>query len=96
MSETASGFVPGSGSGALVLESLDSANRRGAKIYGEVLGGNINFKIGGENTYKTRYGALISIISIIVILLATWYYLYRYVDNSNPNVQYNQYQSDNF
>lgn len=42
MSETASGFVPGSGSGALVLESLDSANRRGAKIYGEVLGGNIN------------------------------------------------------
>lgn len=42
MSATASGFVPGSGAGALVLEDLDSALARGAKIYGEVLGGNIN------------------------------------------------------
>lgn len=42
MSATASGFVPGSGAGAMVLESLDSALARGAKIYGEVLGGNVN------------------------------------------------------
>ena len=42
MSATASGFIPGSGAGALVLESLDSALNRGAHIYAEVLGGEIN------------------------------------------------------
>ena len=42
MSATAAGFVPGSGAGALVLEELDSALERGVKIYGEVLGGDVN------------------------------------------------------
>ncbi|MGJ8713971.1 MAG: beta-ketoacyl-[acyl-carrier-protein] synthase family protein [Maribacter stanieri] len=42
MSATASGFIPGSGAGAIVLESLDSALKRGAHIYAEVLGGEIN------------------------------------------------------
>ena len=42
MSATASGFVPGAGAGALVLESLESAQSRNATIYAEVLGGQIN------------------------------------------------------
>tara|TARA_R110002167_G_scaffold55291_2_gene157221 strand:+ start:1381 stop:2655 length:1275 start_codon:yes stop_codon:yes gene_type:complete len=42
MSASASGFIPGSGAGALILESLESAQKRGAHIYAEVLGGEIN------------------------------------------------------
>ncbi|AUP81201.1 beta-ketoacyl-ACP synthase II [Flavivirga eckloniae] len=33
------GFVVGEGAGTLILESLDSAMKRGAKIYAEVIGG---------------------------------------------------------
>lgn len=42
MSASASGFVPGSGAGALVIEDLDTALNRGATIYAELLGGNVN------------------------------------------------------
>lgn len=46
MSAAANGFVPGSGAGALLLESLSSATERGAKIYGEIAGGAMN--AGGQ------------------------------------------------
>jgi 3-oxoacyl-[acyl-carrier-protein] synthase-1 len=42
MSATAAGFVPGSGAGALLIEDLDTALKRGATIYAEILGGNVN------------------------------------------------------
>ncbi|NAY90918.1 beta-ketoacyl-[acyl-carrier-protein] synthase family protein [Muricauda sp. JGD-17] len=42
MSASASGFVPGSGAGALVLESLESALTRKVPIYAEILGGEAN------------------------------------------------------
>lgn len=55
MSSTASGFVPGSGAGAMVVESLESALSRGVKIYGEILGGHINS--GGQRGTGTMTAA---------------------------------------
>jgi len=48
MSASAGGFIPGSGAGVLLLESLDSARARGARIYAEVAGGAVN--CGGHRT----------------------------------------------
>ena len=42
LSASAAGFVPSSGSGILLLENLEDAESRGARIYGEILGGNVN------------------------------------------------------
>ncbi|TAI48857.1 beta-ketoacyl-[acyl-carrier-protein] synthase family protein [Flagellimonas allohymeniacidonis] len=59
MSATASGFVPGSGAAALVLETLESALERGATIYAEVLGGCVNSggqRLGGSMTAPNSEG----------------------------------------
>jgi 3-oxoacyl-(acyl-carrier-protein) synthase len=42
MSASAAGFVPSAGAGVVVLESLDSALQRGARIYAEVVGVAVN------------------------------------------------------
>ena len=59
MSASAAGFVPGSGAGVLVLESLSSAQERGARIYAEVLGGYVNcggHRMGGSMTAPNATG----------------------------------------
>lgn len=53
MSASAGGFIPGSGGGMLYLETLESAQKRGARIYAEVLGGSLNcggHRMGGSMT----------------------------------------------
>jgi 3-oxoacyl-(acyl-carrier-protein) synthase len=59
LSASASGFVPGSGAGVLILESLDSALARGAKIYCEILAGELNcggHRNGGSMTAPSPSG----------------------------------------
>ena len=60
MSATAGGFVPSSGAGLLMVESLSSARARGARIYAEVLGGHVNCggqRGGGSMTAPNPEGA---------------------------------------
>lgn len=59
MNATASGFVPGGGAGALVIESLESAQERGARIYAEITGTGLNAggqRMGGTMTKPNGEG----------------------------------------
>lgn len=59
MSASAAGFVPSSGAGALVLESLEHALARGARIHAEVLSGHVNsggHRNGGSMTAPNPLG----------------------------------------
>lgn len=57
MSQQANGFVPGSGAGVLILESLEMAQARGAKIYGEIVSSFVNCgaqRQGGSMTFPNK------------------------------------------
>ncbi len=61
MSASAGGFVPGSGSGALILEELDFARQRNATIYAEIDGGASNSggqRFGGSMTAPGSRGVI--------------------------------------
>ncbi len=61
MSATATGFVPAAGAGTLLLETLDSARDRGARIYAEVIGGALNcggHRMGGSMTAPNATGVV--------------------------------------
>jgi 3-oxoacyl-(acyl-carrier-protein) synthase len=60
MSATAGGFVPSAGAGLLMVESLSSAQARGARIHAEILGGHVNCggqRGGGSMTAPNPEGA---------------------------------------
>ncbi len=59
MSASAGGFIPGSGSGILFLEELESAQKRDARIYAEILAGFLNcggHRQGGSITAPNPIG----------------------------------------
>ncbi len=59
MSASAGGFVPAAGAGMLLLESLESAVARGARIHAEVLGTGVNcggHRMGGSMTAPNPEG----------------------------------------
>ena len=61
MSASAGGFIPGSGGGVVMLESLASAQERGARIYAEVLGSYANcggHRGGGSMTAPNPEGVV--------------------------------------
>jgi len=61
MSESAAGFVPGSGAGILMLESLESAKERKARVYAEIIGGHVNSggqRGGGSMTAPNPEGVI--------------------------------------
>jgi len=61
MSESARGFVPSSGAGIFILESLESAKKRGARIYVEILSGAVNSggqRNGGSMTFPNNEGVI--------------------------------------
>ncbi len=59
MSESAGGFIPAGGSGILIIEELETALARGARIYAEILGTNLNcggMRFGGSMTAPSPRG----------------------------------------
>ncbi|MDH5654267.1 MAG: beta-ketoacyl-[acyl-carrier-protein] synthase family protein [Spirochaetia bacterium] len=59
MSATAAGFIPGAGAGMLILEELETAKKRGARIYAELAGACLNgggHRMGGSMTFPNPEG----------------------------------------
>lgn len=68
MSASAGGFIPGSGGALLLLEDLETAQARGARIYAELLGGHVNcggHRMGGSMTAPNPTGVKRCILAAI-------------------------------
>ena len=61
MSASATGFVPSSGAGIVMVESLESAEKRSARIYAEIIGAQVNsggHRGGGSMTSPNPEGVV--------------------------------------
>jgi hypothetical protein len=63
---------------------------------GDMLGHKIQFKIHNTDTFRTVFGFLMSMISLLGLCMVFWYFLARYYDHTDPKIQYNKYRSDQY
>lgn len=62
----------------------------------DIFGSNVQFNIGGEETFKTYLGFIWTIILVVLMIAATVYYIIQWADTSNVTTTTSLLLSDQF